>query len=213
MEAAIAPPLLDALREAGCRLHSVTPSILRLLAQTATPQGLVAVVRRREWALDELLREPQPFLVVLDGVQEPGNVGTIMRAAWGAGVQGVVFLPGTADPYQGKAVRASAGALFRVPHLWAPDAEELLSRLQGAGLPLWVAEASAGEPPDGVDLTGPGALILGSEAAGPSPAARRLARPLTIPMVGGSESLNVAMAASILLYERTRQLGRRAPGE
>ena len=199
--------LRAALMRAGAALHPVTEPVLRSLAETAAPQGLVAVVRRREWALDELLEGPAPLLVVLDGVQEPGNVGTILRAAWAAGAQGAVFLPGTADPYQGKAIRASAGALFRVRHTWHGDPIGLMERLQARGFGLWVAEAAGGVPPDEVDLTGPVALVLGSEARGASAGVRRLARALTIPMVGGAESLNVAMAGAILLYERTRQLG------
>lgn len=200
--------LRAALAGAGAALHPVTEPVFRSLAETATPQGLVAVVRRRAWELDELLEGPAPLLVILDGIQEPGNVGTILRAAWAAGAQGAVFLPGTADPYQGKAIRASAGALFRVRHTWHGDPVGLMESLKVRGFGLWVAEAAGGVPPDEVDLTGPVALVLGSEARGASAGVRSLARALTIPMIGGAESLNVAMAGAILLYERTRQLGR-----
>ncbi|BAS28337.1 TrmH family RNA methyltransferase [Limnochorda pilosa] len=206
---AVDATLLRALKQAGCQLHPVAHRVLRTLSETATPQGVVAVVRRRPWSLESLLEAPEPFVLVLDGIQEPGNVGTLLRAGWASAVSGAVFFPGTADPYQTKALRASAGALFRLPHLWAPEPEALLQTLQGAGLSLWVAEAAQGPSPDQADLTGPGALILGSEARGASPVSRRMARPLTIPMPGGAESLNVAMAGAILLYERVRQQGRR----
>lgn len=212
LEEAMDEALRGALAGAGSALHPVSETVLRSLAETATPQGLVAVVRRRSWALDQLLQGPEPLLVILDGVQEPGNVGTILRAAWAAGAAGAVFLPGTADPYQGKAIRASAGALFRLRHTWHGDPVGLMESLHAQGLRLWVAEAAGGVPPHQADLTGPTALVLGSEARGASPGVRTWAQALTIPMIGGAESLNVAMAGSILLYERSRQRGFGSPG-
>jgi len=207
VEAVMDGGLREALRRAGVPLHPVTEPVLRSLAETATPQGLVAVVRRRFWSLDEVLEVPEPFLLILDGVQEPGNVGTLLRAAWAAGADGAIFLPGTADPYQGKAIRASAGALFRLRHTWHGDPGDLAEDLARRGVQLWVAEAAGGEPPHRVDLRGPTALVLGSEARGASAAIRARAQALTIPMVGGVDSLNVAMAGAMLLYERCRQRG------
>jgi TrmH family RNA methyltransferase len=171
------------------------------LAGTATPQGILAVVPSTP------LRWPEParLVVVLDGVREPGNVGTILRGALAAGFDGALLAPGTADATQAKAVRAGMGAHFRLPYLGA-SWDEIDRRT--AGLALWLADAGGTVRYDAVDWRAPSAVVIGGEASGPSAAARVRARgSVRIPMAGAAESLNAAMAAAVLLFEAARQQG------
>jgi TrmH family RNA methyltransferase len=148
--------------------------------------------------------DPGRLLLVLDGLQDPGNLGTIVRSAVGSGVVGTLAVRGGADPFGPKAVRAAAGALFRLPVARPGDAE-LAEALRGRR--VWLAEAGRGERYDRVDWRGPGALVIGSEAGGASPRLRDLATGrVSIPLSGELESLNAGVAASILLFEAARQL-------
>lgn len=173
------------------------------LAGTATPQGILAVVPSAALPWPEQAR----LVVVLDGVREPGNVGTILRGALAAGADGALLAPGTADATGAKAVRAGMGAHFRLPYLGA-SWDEIDRRT--AGLALWLADAGGELCYDAVDWRAPAAVVIGGEAGGPSAAARaRAAGRVRIPMAGPAESLNAAMAASVLLFEAARQ--RRLP--
>lgn len=169
------------------------------LAATEHPQGIVVAYQPRDWSLDDLRVGPGAPLVVLDAVQDPGNVGTIARTALAFGASGVVALPGTVDLANPKVVRAAAGALFRLPHLHA-DREPLLDWLQRHGVALW-ATTMDGEPLDVVAPEAVVALVVGNEGAGMddgllAAAARRVG----IPIRAEAESLNVAVAAGILLH-------------
>jgi RNA methyltransferase, TrmH family len=171
------------------------------IADAETPQGVVAVFPIE---LARLEADCGPLLLVLDGLQDPGNLGTVVRSAVGSGVVGALAVRGGADPFGPKAVRAAAGALFRLPIARPSDAE--LSAALG-GRPVWLAEARGGERYDLVDWRRPGALVIGSEGEGASPELRELATGrVSIPLRGGLESLNAGVAASILLFEAARQL-------
>ncbi len=190
---------LEQLRARGAALELVTAQVMAAASDAETPPGLLAV------APLPALAPPAPLslALVLDGLRDPGNLGTILRTADAAGVQAVFLAPGTVDAYNPKVVRAAMGAHFHLP-LLALGWEALAQRL--AGLALWLAEARAGLAYQQVDWRAPSALIIGSEAAGPSLAARRLASsPINIPMPGQAESLNAAVAAGIILFEAARQ--------
>ena len=194
--------VLDRLRERGAAVEEVAPPVMAAASDTETPQGLLAVVPL------PALEPPAPLTLalVLDGLRDPGNLGTILRTADGAGVQAVFLAPGTVDAYNPKVVRAAMGAHFHVPII-STGWEALVQRL--AGLSLWLAEARAGVGYHEVDWRAPSALIVGAEAAGPGQAARRLApRRVSIPMPGQAESLNAAVAAGIILFEAARQRGK-----
>ncbi|MCC6189786.1 MAG: RNA methyltransferase [Anaerolineales bacterium] len=189
------------LAELGAPVEAVTPAVMAAASDTRAPAGLLAVV---PWS-DLPLPTPLTLALVLDGLGDPGNVGTALRVAGAAGAQAVFLMPGTVDAYNPKVVRAAMGAHFYLPIVPA-DWETLPKAL--AGLDLWLAEAGAGQPYTGVDWRRPAALIVGSEAAGPGAAARALAPGrVTIPMPGRAESLNAAMAAAVLLFEAARQRG------
>jgi len=191
------------LRERTSRLEEVEEEALTTLATTEHPQGVVAVIEPPVWTLDQIRLGPSATLLMLDGVQDPGNVGAMVRTAAGLGAQGVIALPGTAEFTNPKALRGTMGAFFRLPCVAAaaPVVRDWLGENRVA---VWVAE-TGGEPLRGRDGAGPLALVLGNEGAGPGPeltaaAARRVA----IPLAAGVESLNVAVAAGILLWEVTR---------
>ncbi|MET0902978.1 MAG: RNA methyltransferase [Acidimicrobiales bacterium] len=192
----------------GARVREVTAEVLARATDTVTPQGVAAVARRVEIPLDEALRSCQtgPLAVALVDVADPGNAGTLVRAAEGAGAAAVLFCGSSVDPSNGKCVRASAGALFHVPLAAGGDVTAVLERLGDLGVRRAAAVVHGGTPYDQVDLTGPVALVLGSEAHGLAASAlEAVDERLTIPMEGRSESLNVAMAGSILCFESLRQ--------
>lgn len=195
--------LKTALAGAGVPLLELEDRALAGLSDTEHPQGVIAVIEPPAWTLDMLTPRAGDVVVVLDGVQDPGNVGAIARTALGLGASGLIALKGTAELTNPKVLRGSMGALFRLPSVSATDAE-CLAWAKRVGAVVWVTD-SAGERPGGQRLTAPVALVLGNEGAGIRPEMEREAsRRLAIPLAAGVESLNVAVAAGVLLYEVRR---------
>ncbi|MEO8450947.1 MAG: RNA methyltransferase [Gemmatimonadota bacterium] len=185
------------------KYEEVDDRALTELASTEHPQGVIVVIEPKVWTLDDIQLGKDSVTVVLDGVQDPGNVGTIVRTAFALGAAGVIALPGTVELTNPKVLRAGMGGGFRLPTVAASPEE----------LEPWLARHSVGlvvTAPDGVrlpdaKLRGRLALVLGNEGAGVSPwAGSRAAHRLGIPIQPGAESLNVAVAAGILLYGVTR---------
>jgi RNA methyltransferase, TrmH family len=180
---------------------------------TETPQPIAALVEIPDWTWAHLLggqNNPSPLVLVLAGLQDPGNLGTILRSAEAFGATGILTLPGTVSPWNPKAMRASAGSVFRLPQL-AASAINSIDRLRQAGLRIFTTTAGAAEPVNLVDLTCPVALLIGNEGNGvPKPLSAMADGALTIPCPGPVESLNAAVAASVLLYEASRQRALRA---
>jgi RNA methyltransferase, TrmH family len=191
--------LKAALLASGAEVLAVPDPDLARLAATDQPQGVVAVVEAPGAALGRVPVGPGAVLVVLDALQDPGNVGTVVRTALAFGAAGVVALPGTAELANPKTLRATMGACFRIPLAAAPEAE-VAAWLARHGVTV-VAAAMDGEPFDPAGLPRPLALVLGNEGAGARSAlAAGAARRVTIPVAAGVESLNVAVAAGILLH-------------
>lgn len=192
-----------ALVARGIPIETISDADLSAIAATEHPQGIVAVYQVRVWSLDEIVAAPGHPIVILDGVQDPGNVGTIGRTALAFGAAGLVALPGTADLTNPKTVRGAMGALFQLPHCHADD-PAILALLSRHGVALWAATM------DGVALetaapAGAIALVFGNEGAGIRPELlARAAQRVTIPIRSAAESLNVAVAAGIVLYQVTR---------
>jgi TrmH family RNA methyltransferase len=191
--------LLHALSEQNVETQAVTDEVMRSMAVTQTPQGVVAVV---EWV--RLAAPDRPsFVLIADSIHDPGNIGTIMRLAAGAAVPLMLLMPGTVDIYNPKVVRSAMGAHFRIPVVaatWGEASHWLASQR------VYLADSRQGTAHFEVDWVQPCALIISDEAHGASPDAARLAQMrVTIPMPGQTESLNVAMAAGIILYEMVRQ--------
>jgi TrmH family RNA methyltransferase len=182
---------------------------------TETPQPIAALVEPPDWTWAHVLgtRKKSPALViVLAGVQDPGNLGTILRSAEAFGADGVLSLPGTVSAWNQKALRASAGSTFRLPLINA-SVKDCMENLREAGVKTFATTVSAGEPADLVDLAGPVALLIGNEGNGiPKELAGHADGTITIPCPGAVESLNAAVAASILLYEAARQRSTKSGG-
>jgi len=194
----------------GVRVIVTPDTLLQSLSGTETAQGVLALIKPPSWKLEQLFRGC-PLVVVLDGLQDPGNCGTIVRAAEAFGATGVLFLKGAASPFNAKTLRASVGSLFRVPFLHGVDAALARAALQQNHVELYAgvpAQSGARSLAD-IDLTGRCGLIIGNEARGVGRELRSAALDVAIPTVG-VESLNAAVAAGILLYEARRQRARKS---
>ena len=182
--------------------------LLESVTATEAPQPVAALVEPPDWTWAHVLdrhRNVVPLVLVLAAIQDPGNLGTILRSAEAFGADGVLALPGTACAWNPKAVRASAGSVFRVP-LLTVNARDCMTHLREAAVKIWTTTVHEAEPSDLVDLKSPVALILGNEGNGvPEELAKMADGRLTIPCPGPVESLNAAVAASVLLYEAARQ--------
>jgi RNA methyltransferase, TrmH family len=200
---------LEALgqRLAGVKVVLVPDALFAGIAATETSQGVMALVQPREWKLAQLFHG-KALVVVLDGLQDPGNAGAIVRSAEAFGATGVLFLKGTASPHNPKTLRASAGSLFRVPFVHGVAAATAIATLRQNGIKLFAAMPVDSTPSAdslaATDLSVRCGLVIGSEAHGVGAEWRSAAAPVAIPTVG-VESLNAAMAAGILLYEARRQ--------
>ena len=206
--AAADPTLVDALVASGVVVHEVREEVLARAVDTVTPQGIAAIAVRVEVSMADAVRAAAagPLALVLVDVSDPGNAGTLLRAAEASGAAAVIFCGTSVDPSNAKCVRASAGALFHVPVASGPDPLWVVEQLRVAGVRTAATVVRDGTPYDAVDLTGPIALVLGSEAHGLSTeVAASVDERLSIPMAGRSQSLNVAMAGSILGFEALRQ--------
>ena len=203
--------LVAAMTKAGVPVHAVSGEVMAELAQTVTPQGLLAVCDFVDVPLEAALAGPggPPALVaVLASVRDPGNAGTVLRAADAAGAQAVLFSDASVDPYNGKAVRASAGSLFHVPLVAGVRLEAAAGALRAAGLRLLAADARGGRTLDDLspaELAAPTAWIFGNEAWGmPEPVLALADESVAVPIYGRAESLNLATAAAVCLYASAR---------
>jgi RNA methyltransferase, TrmH family len=188
---------------AGIRITVVAEPLFQRLAATEASQGVITLATPPAWTFEDCLRAPT-LMIVLDGLQDPGNAGAIVRAAEAFGATGVLFTKGTVGPFNPKTLRAAAGSLFRVPFVHNMDVALARAALEQRKVAVYAAMPSKAEPPAAADLTRNCALVIGSEARGVSQPMRAGAIGLSIPTVG-VESLNAAVAAGILLYEAQRQ--------
>lgn len=196
--------IVERAAAAGAPVLELAPGVVERVAGTVTPQPLLAVVPLLDRPLHRLPRDGT--LVVCAEVRDPGNLGTLLRSVEAAGMHGVVCSEGTVDPYNPKCVRASAGALFHVPLVVGGNTVQVLGQLGTWGLQRLGTSARGGGSLWATDLTGPIALVLGNEAAGLPPEVEAcLDGHVTIPIEGRAESLNVGMAATVLVYEVARQ--------
>jgi RNA methyltransferase, TrmH family len=195
----------DLLDGQEAAVHLVTERAAKALSDTVTPAGLIAVCELPELGLHDVLAR-QPRLVAV-GVEigEPGNAGTLIRIADAMGAAAVIFGGHSVDPYNGKCLRASAGSVFSIPVVVEPDAGAAVTALQGAGLQVLATTVDGELSLDDAQLAGPTAWLFGAEAHGLSPQlARQADNRVAIPMSGSAQSLNVAAAAAICLYQSAR---------
>lgn len=192
----------------SCEL--VSSEVFGRISDTKTPQGILTVVKQAHYELHMLLKETEgktPLFLVLETIQDPGNLGTMLRTAEGAGASGVIMTRDTADLYNPKTIRSTMGSVYRMPFVVTDELGEALERLKEAGVHTYAACPAFGacsyEEPD---YREPCAFLIGNEGNGlREETIKQAQRCVMIPMAGQVESLNAAMAAGILLYEAARQ--------
>ncbi|MCR9246273.1 MAG: RNA methyltransferase [bacterium] len=205
------PALRARLQASGTQVFDCSDAVLDRLSQLETSPGIAALVERPQWADEDLLRgDLAPLVVVAAGVRDPGNLGSVVRAAEAAGASGLLTLRGGADPFRDKAVRGSMGSILRLPVRHGLDVGALLGFARDHRLRVVVADGRDGSDPEHttVDLARPTMLVVGAEASG-VPAELRAAADdrVRIPLQSPVESLNVAVATGVLLFEARRQRG------
>lgn len=205
------PQLAEALKDKGVPIIEVEERVLRKMSDTENPQGILAVAKQPKWTWDDLSGADSPagkmsMLLILDGVQDPGNCGTILRTALAAGVTQVCLTEGTVDLYNLKVLRSTMGAIFSLKILTHCQPEEILKVCQNQKMPIFVGDIAGADLYE-THFTQPMALVVGNEGNGPSAAFRgSWVKRITIPMSHQVESLNVAMATGIILYEVRRRM-------
>ena len=187
----------------------VSEQVLRAMSDTQNPQGILGVVRQQEYSIEEMCRgKKAPRLLILENIQDPGNLGTMMRTAEAAGVDGVVMSRDTVDIYNPKVVRSTMGAIFRLPFAYVDSLDEVMSQCKDLGIATYAAHLGGRNNYDQEDYTTGCAFLIGNEGNGLTDHLAEQADILVkIPMAGKAESLNAAVAAAVLVYEAARQRG------
>lgn len=186
----------------------VSSEVFAKMSDTQTPQGILTVLKRLEYVLEDLLDKPNPLFVILENLQDPGNLGTIVRTGEGAGITGVIMSSQTVDIYNPKTIRATMGSVYRVPFLYVDDLGEVIQKLYKKGVHTYAAHLQGSNYYDAFPFRESTAFLIGNEGNGLSKKLADMAESyLKIPMEGQVESLNAAVAAALLMYETHRQRG------
>lgn len=205
--------LIDHARQAGVAVTSVTGAVFAAMSDTRTPAGVLAVCRRLDVPLDQVLSTRPRLMAVLAHVRDPGNVGTVIRAADAAGADAVIVSDASVDVYNPKAVRSTAGSLFHLPLVVGIPVEEILAALSSAQIRVLATTAQASVSTEQVDVSGPHAWLFGNEAWGlPQELQDACDERVRVPIYGRAESLNLAMAATVCLYASARAQRNPRPG-
>ncbi len=193
----------------GLSCEIVADEVFDRMSDTVTPQGILCLVRQRHYNIEEMLQntdKKQMLFIILEDIQDPGNLGTIFRTAEAAGADGVIMSSRTADIYNPKTIRSTMGAVYRVPFLYAESLPSAIRMLQGKGIAVYAAHLDAKSIYDAHEYRRSTAFLIGNEANGLREETAACADTLlAIPMEGKAESLNAAVASSILMYEAYRQ--------
>ncbi len=191
----------------GMKYEVLTDEVFQVMSDTKTPQGILALVKQHAYTPEDLTRVPGPaFLMILENIQDPGNLGTIIRAGEGAGITGVLMNSTTADIYNPKVIRSTMGSVFRVPFAYTDNLTDSILQLKKKGIKLYAAHLNGRNNYEKEDYTVDTGFLIGNEANGLTEDTARLADAyIKIPMMGSVESLNAAVAASVLMFETARQ--------
>jgi TrmH family RNA methyltransferase len=180
--------------------------LFKKISNTVSPQGIIAVAEQIEISLADIILNANPLVVVLNGLQDPGNLGTIIRTSAAAGVTAVLLTKGTVDLYNPKVIRSTMGSLFQVPIVNGLDDDEAVKWLNYNSINIMTADLDSEEYYYSTNLKEPFALVIGNENRGPSDIWRKAAyKKIKIPILGSTESLNASVAAGIILYDAIRQ--------
>lgn len=200
----------------GLKYETVKEEVFRKISDTKTPQGILAVVKQPQYSLEQMILQDltekpsehakQPLLVILEDIQDPGNLGTIMRTAEGAGVTGVIMTKETVDIYNPKTIRSTMGSIFRVPFLYVDNLQEVLEHLKENEIGVYAAHLQGKKLYDEFSYQKGTAFLIGNEGNGlKKETADKADGYMLIPMEGKLESLNAAVATALLVYEAARQ--------
>lgn len=191
----------------ACGYETVAEEVFGKMSDTQSPQGILCVVRQRHYSLEDMLgRKENPLFIVLENLQDPGNLGTIFRSGEAAGVCGVVMSKDTADVYNPKVIRATMGSVYRMPFHYAEDLEEAIGKMKKAGTEVFAAHLRGEKNYGKCDYRKASAFLIGNEGNGLTERTAALADTyVKIPMEGKVESLNAAVAAAVLIFEAARQ--------
>jgi len=190
----------------GCQIFRLKDHLFKKISDTVNPQGIIAVAEKTEMFLKDIELNAMPFIVVLDRIQDPGNLGTIIRTCAAAGITALLLVNGTVDLYNPKVIRSTMGALFQVPIVERLKDSEAIKWLQEHSIEIMVADLDGEEYYYSIDLRKPLAIVIGNENKGLSSIWKKAARKkVKIPIPGLTESLNASVAAGIILYDVVRQ--------
>lgn len=189
--------------------EEVTQEVFEKMSDTLAPQGILCVIKRPQFTLEDMLertdRKP-PLFVMLEDLQDPGNLGTIVRTGEGAGIQGVIMTRETVDIYNPKTIRATMGSIYRVPHIYIEDLAKVIEKLKTKNIHTYAAHLEGKEYYEAFDFREGTAFMIGNEGNGLKKETADMAEAyLKIPMEGKVESLNAAVATALLMYEAHRQ--------
>lgn len=193
-------------RDCRCPIHYVSDTVFAYVSDTKTPQGILLLVKQKKSQIKNMLTKPSPVLLLLDNIQDPGNLGTILRASEGAGITGIIISEDSCDVFNPKVIRSTMGSIFRLDICISTDLETEIKKLKSIGIKIFVTDLEESVDYDMVDFTKSNAIVIGNESKGVSKRIKDLADiHIKIPMLGKVESLNVGVATSILAYEMARQ--------
>ena len=194
----------DAVKEVHYEI--MTDKVFASVSDTQTPQGILCIVRQQEYSLETILKKDRPLLMILENLQDPGNLGTIFRTAEGAGVDGIIMSSDTVDIYNPKTVRSTMGSLYRMPFIYEKDLTGILRQIKDRGIQVYAAHLKGENAYYQEDYSKGCAFLIGNEGNGlTDELAQQADTYIRIPMDGQVESLNAAVAAAILMYEAKKQ--------
>lgn len=186
--------------------ETVSDNVFAQMSDTRTPQGILAVIKMAEYEIGDIIAHYNGLYVIVENLQDPGNLGTIIRMSEAAGVDGIIMSPNTVDIYNPKTIRSTMGSLYRVPFVYADDFAGTLEQMKSKGVELYAAHLEGSVEYTEPDYTKASAFVIGNEGNGLTDAVTNIcSNRIRIPMAGKVESLNAAIAASVLTFEAARQ--------
>jgi len=195
----------EAIKKISSEYEVVSDSVFSQISDTKTPQGILAIIKMLDYSIDDLIKE-MPLIAIIENLQDPGNLGTIIRTGEGAGISGVLMSSNTVDIYNPKTIRSTMGSIFRVPFVYEDDLLKAIELIKNRNVTIYAAHLDGKNSYTAEKYSGPSAFLIGNESNGLTDEVAKKADVLIrIPMCGKVESLNAAIATTVLLYEAKRQ--------